>query len=130
MGPNMLKKKFETMGARLKISPQRFNRWGRPTVEGTLSLDIGNDRQGEFFDLAVDPDVADGLNVVDVRPKRRHLLLMADDKVTGEGKQKFLCGHDERHWFVAAVPGRPANVSTALEALAATRPFLARSFCR
>ena len=22
----------------------------------------------------------------------------------GEEKSKFLCGHDERHWFVAAVP--------------------------
>jgi len=31
---------------------------------------------------------------------------------------KFLCGHDERHWFVAAVPGRGvSNVRTAMEAL-------------
>jgi hypothetical protein len=31
----------------------------------------------------------------------RHLLLMARSWT----KDKFLCGHDERHWFVCAVPG-------------------------
>jgi hypothetical protein len=34
------------------------------------------------------------------------------------GKQKFLCGHDERHWFVCAVPGNSVtNVVNAMEAL-------------
>lgn len=33
-------------------------------------------------------------------------------------KEKFLCGHDERAWFVAAVPGRSVStVATAFEAL-------------
>ena len=34
-------------------------------------------------------------------------------------KDKFLCGHDERHWFVAGVPERAAvsSVVTAKEAL-------------
>ena len=34
-------------------------------------------------------------------------------------KDKFLCGHDERHWFVAGVPERApvSNVVTAMEAL-------------
>jgi hypothetical protein len=46
----------------------------------------------------------------------RHLLLMSDQN---DGKHKFLCGHDERHWFVAAVPERAAvsSVKTAFEAL-------------
>jgi hypothetical protein len=37
----------------------------------------------------------------------------------GREKHKFLCGHDERHWFVAAVPERAtvANVRTAFETL-------------
>ncbi len=35
-----------------------------------------------------------------------------------EEKQKFLCGHDERHWFVCAVPGASvSNVKAAKEAL-------------
>jgi hypothetical protein len=33
-------------------------------------------------------------------------------------KQKFLCGHDERHWFVCAVPGPSvSSVKAAMEAL-------------
>ena len=38
--------------------------------------------------------------------------------MTTAEKNKFLCGHDERHWFVAAVPGRSvATVRSAMEAL-------------
>lgn len=39
-----------------------------------------------------------------------------------DAKHKFLCGHDERHWFVAAVPERAAaaNVNSAFEALRPT----------
>ena len=38
------------------------------------------------------------------------------------GKHKFLCGHDERHWFVAAVP-EAAAVSTVATAMEALKPF-------
>jgi hypothetical protein len=34
----------------------------------------------------------------------------------GKGLRKFLCGHDERHWFVAEVP-RGTTVREAKEAL-------------
>jgi len=47
----------------------------------------------------------------------RHLLLMAR---RGEEKQKFLCGHDERHWFVCAVPGR--SVASVVGAMRALQP--------
>jgi len=30
---------------------------------------------------------------------------------------RFLCGHDEREWFVAAVPGRASSVRQAMEVL-------------
>src|SRR5207237_314457 len=44
------------------------------------------------------------------------LLLLAEE---GSRKLKFLCGHDERQWFVAAVPEQEgaATVRTAMEAL-------------
>ena len=45
------------------------------------------------------------------------LLLVRD----GDEKQKFLCGHDERHWFVAAVPERAA-VGTVRQAKEALKP--------
>ena len=45
----------------------------------------------------------------------RHLLLFVR---TSEGKAaRFLCGHDEREWFVAAVPGGASSVLQAKEAL-------------
>ena len=56
------------------------------------------------------------MSVIDAQPQLRHLVLMSRE---ANGKHKFLCGHDERHWFVAAVPeDRPVStVRTALEAL-------------
>jgi hypothetical protein len=42
----------------------------------------------------------------------------------GEEKSKFLCGHDERHWFVAAVPEGVTGVAAAKAAL---QPALVRT---
>jgi hypothetical protein len=62
------------------------------------------------------------LEVVDLARIERHLLLLARD---GEEKSKFLCGHDERHWFVAAVPESVSGVS-GVQAKAALQPELVR----
>jgi hypothetical protein len=84
-------------------------------------IDIGNDRHGEFFDIQA--DAVAGVEVLDVQPKDRHLLLMVRRPPERPGlpdiKDKFLCGHDERHWFVAGVPEQASvsNVVTAKEAL-------------
>ena len=102
--------KFETLGVRAPVRPLSRNRW--QTTAGPVVIDTGHDRQGEFFGIqaASDVDVA----VVDLQPKDRHLLLMvrqpADRSGQGDTKDKFLCGHDERHWFVAGVP-EDASVS-------------------
>ncbi len=55
---------------------------------------------------------------IDVKPKLRHLVL----DVSGERfpiNARFLCGHDERHWFVASLPfdRRTNTVRGAMEAL-------------
>ena len=42
-------------------------------------------------------------------------------------KQKFLCGHDERHWFVAAVPEDARGVTGVVAAKAALQPALVRT---
>jgi hypothetical protein len=57
------------------------------------------------------------VQVIDVQPKERHLLLMFR-RERGD-VSKFLCGHDERHWFVAAIPESAGakNVRDAMEAL-------------
>src|SRR5438874_10650679 len=40
----------------------------------------------------------------------------------GGQKSKFLCGHGERHWFVAAVPESARGVSGVVEAMRALQP--------
>lgn len=126
MDTKLLKKKFEKLGARAKIRPLTRN-FRRP-VAGPLVIDIGQDRRGEFFDIQVD-DAVD-VEVLDVQPKDRHLLLMvrqsADRRGLPDIKDKFLCGHDERHWFVAGVPERAA-VSSVVTAKEALKPDVVRN---
>ena len=112
MNMHPIERQFTRIGARAKIHPAAAR---RNRIEG-ISIDIGNDANGEFFDIAVDrPRLAD-TRILDAQPSLRHLLLMSEQS---DGKHKFLCGHDERHWFVAAVPERAAvsTVKTAFDAL-------------
>lgn len=111
MNTNIIERQFSKIGARAKVRAlnDRFARTG-------VRIDIGNDEEGEFFDIAFRRDERPELLVVDAQPSMRHLLLMSREE---DDKHKFLCGHDERHWFVAAVPERASvsNVKTAFEAL-------------
>ncbi len=110
----IVEKQFERIGARVRVHPPDA-RLGRRRPN-SLSVDVRSDRHGEFFDISVDERLA-GLEVIDTQPRARHLLLLSRDVQRGT-KEKFLCGHDERHWFVAAVPGQSAaTVLTAMEAL-------------
>jgi hypothetical protein len=88
-------------------------------MPSAFRIDIGHDRKGEFFDLTLRADMLEDVKVTDLRPRDRHLLLQVDHHDSIDGRQKFLCGHDERHWFVAAVPeeAHASNVRTAKEAL-------------
>jgi hypothetical protein len=103
-----LEKKFEKLGARLKVGPL-----GRREA-GSYRLDVRTDREGEFFELRLDRGVELELQALNVRPELRHLLLMVR---AGAEQEKYLCGHDERHLFVAGVPGSATTVHSALEAL-------------
>ena len=104
---NQLETMFERMGARVRV---------RDTFSGNRGgIDIRSDRHGEYFDIGVGATERVEYEVIDIQPRLRHLLLMARRE---RGKQKFLCGHDERHWFVCAVPGASvSNVFSAMEAL-------------
>jgi len=111
MVPNSIEEMFGRIGARVKVSHDA-TRWNR------AGIDIKVDRFGEFFDIRLEPQEDVDYQVVDLRPDLRHLLLMAR---TRQSNNKFLCGHDERHWFVCAVPGRSvSNVKAAMEALQPT----------
>jgi hypothetical protein len=114
MNSNVIERQFAKIGARAKVHAD-LSRGARTGV----SIDVGRDAGGEFFEIGVGRDGPDELTVLDAQPRLRHLLLMSHQD---DGKHKFLCGHDERHWFVAAVPERASasNVKTAFEALKPT----------
>jgi hypothetical protein len=114
MDANALITKFARIGARLKIA-DRPSRRTRST--GVVALDVQADRAGEFFEIATlgaESDIA----VLDVQPRDRHLLLLVRE---GNEKSKFLCGHDERNWFVAGIP-EAAPVGTVRQAMEALKP--------
>ena len=115
MDTKLLEKKFERIGARLKVVPRPASRF-RPS--GFLSLDIGQDRHGEFFEIAPQSGTDPDIEVLDVQPADRHLLLLVREH--GD-KNKYLCGHDERHWFVAGIP-ESAPVGTVRQAKQALQP--------
>lgn len=100
------------LGTRLKISVVPEHRRAMD-----YAVDIQKDRRGEFFELRVTEPLRERLdvNVLQTDKRDRHLLLYVRPP---EGKPaRFLCGHDEREWFVAAVPGGASSVVQAKEAL-------------
>jgi hypothetical protein len=115
--------KFERIGARVRTRVARpdrgwdwrRNRWVTGRIQ-PVAIDVRRDRRGEFFDISVREDVT--VEVLDSDAADRHLLLLA--RVDGE-KPRYLCGHDERHWFVAAIP-EATPVSTVEDAKLALRP--------
>jgi len=91
------------MGARFKARVLPVDPWRA----SEYAIDIRRDARGPFFELRVPEPLTAGFDaaVLNVSPEDRHLLLLFR-REDGEGrKDRFLCGHDEREWFVAAVPG-------------------------
>jgi hypothetical protein len=108
-------KAFDRIGATAHVSPGP--RW---TIDVETTR-VSNRRRGaprsrEIFQLTIPR--AWEVAAVDVRPSDRHLLLhvMRFDVARAQ-PLKYLAGHDERHWFAASIPGRPASVAEAKRAL-------------
>src|SRR6266496_3148660 len=82
-------------------------------------VDIRRDGKGQFFELRVPTHLSRALavTVMQSEPKRRHLLLSVRKSGGKPQLDRFLCGHDEREWFVAAVPGGASSVRQAMDAL-------------
>lgn len=94
-----LDRAFARIGACVRISPSPTVRVG-VSPEGTFLLEL--------------PAGAEAL-ALSVAARHRHLLLL----VRGSD-DRFLCGHDERAWFVAGLPAS-ARVSTVDQALHALK---------
>lgn len=107
MGNESIERQFAKMGARAKIRE----------VNGRADyvLNVQRDKKGEFYDIGLKPDAACELQVINIDPDDRHMVVLFKND---EGiKDRYLCGHDERSWFVAAVPGGANTVWEAKEAL-------------
>lgn len=125
MNAKYIESKFTAMGARLKVREIPTRRvpvpvWlSRSFTPPDYAIDIRRDRHGEFFELRVPDNLRHSLEmtVLQAEPKQRHLLLLIH-KTEGKSRlDRFLCGHDERNWFIAAVPGGASSVRQAMEAL-------------
>jgi len=115
---DILERAFTKMGARVKFEGAKPRLMGGQWVRPDLALDVRTDTRGEYFLIAIDREAVEELIVLDVQPADRHLVLMSRER--GE-KHRFLLGHDERHWFVAAIP-EATPVSRVRDAKRALRP--------
>ncbi|MBX9573441.1 MAG: hypothetical protein K2X77_31360 [Candidatus Obscuribacterales bacterium] len=112
---------FRKIGAKVtfvKLSDRASSTAGSP-----VRLDVISKGKEELFEIAVNEgrDNSLDLSVLEVRTEDRHLVLLArllDKDGSLISKNHFLCGHDERHLFVAAVKG----VSTVSAAKASLKP--------
>lgn len=114
MGTLLLEKHFKQIGARVvlnEIKPRSLQRAG---------IDILSDKAGEYYEIRLAPDQPVQYEAVDLQPRLRHLLLLA--RYENGRKDKFLCGHDERHWFVCGVPDR-WGIASVVQAMQALQPL-------
>lgn len=135
MDLQILQRHFTKIGATLHVEivseDRRFQprRWGVRLPSLDFVLDIVQDHRGELFSLTIRETAQANLEFAspDIRPERRHLLLVAKNLAAppADQKQKFLCGHDERHWFVAPVP-EAQSVTSVAQAMEALKPAAAR----
>jgi hypothetical protein len=106
---------FQRMGARAKVlmvsnTDVRTRHHGQyPPVR----IDVVQDHLGPCFRIERRWSVT--VNVAHIDAAGRHLLLIADHFRYGQERySRFLCGHDERAWFVAAIP--ESAVATTVQA--------------
>ena len=117
-----LENAFERIGARARVYPIGHGRvwrqhgiWRRLDTQ-PLAVDVVTDRRGERFSLGIREDAS--LEVLAFGKRTPHLLLLG--RANGE-KPRYLCGLDDGHWFVAAIP-EVTPVSSVSDAMLALRP--------
>ena len=114
-------KKFNKIGAQAIVKPGG-TRWpGMVTNPAPITIDVEKGKTGEQFVINTFGSDDIDLNVMDVDPKKRHLLMLLKH---ANSKVKYLCGHDERHWFVSVIGNN--TVSTVDQAMEALKPATVR----
>ena len=127
-----ISRKFAAMGARVRMREiEPFHRWTLDDM-AAFRLDILSDRRGQYYDLQLNPRKVRRLFTLDVRPKKRHLLMFCHERFRNEAgawekrDHRVLCGHDEREWFCAAIPPS-RRVTTVAQAMEALMPNIVRN---
>ena len=127
MDTQVLENKFVKMGARIEFEDKRRRRWRfGQNQKPVIDVRLVEGKETFIIDLFENKNI--DVQVLDLKPDRRHLLLMLREEV-GNNKfdiSKFLCGHDERHWFVAAIP-EDAHAKNVEDAMTALKPEIATS---
>jgi hypothetical protein len=103
-----LEQGFDAIGADLRVR----------SAGNAFEIDVRREGDREIFQLQYPLGDTIQAEVLDVKPRLRHLVL----DVTGwrlPVSGRYLCGHDERHWFVASLPfgRRTVTVRGAMESL-------------
>lgn len=106
-----LEQMFEAIGARAAVTTTRS---GAP-----IHLDVVRDSSGECFQLRRNRTTQ--VTVLDSSREDRHLLLQISAPGWWAEPATYMCGHDERAWFVAAIP-ETAKAQTLQEAKDALKP--------
>jgi hypothetical protein len=115
-----LEKHFASIGARLEVCPE--------PGASDYRFDVVRGRRGEYFELR--GSRIDALVVQHVEKRSRHILVCGLERapVRTARVSRFLCGYDERHWFVAGIADPVTTVRGARLSLApaAIREAMAR----
>jgi hypothetical protein len=90
-----------------------------------FEIDVKAEGRQEVFDLRLPRDGSITAKVLDLDRKQRHLLLDVTHRGS-EQYQRYLCGHDEFHWFAAALPQR-REATTVFDAMESLKPRAVRS---
>ena len=101
---------FARLGARFQLNH-------RSTPRG-WTLDVVRNEKGSAFELRAREAILTDFEVIvsNVDRATRHLLLLVRPRADAP-LHRYLCGHDERDWFLATIPGRVTTVAQAIEAL-------------
>ena len=103
-----IRKAFEAIGARAHVETQG----------NVFEIDVLQNGDREVYQLRYPRGDVITAEALDVKPKQRHLVLdVFGWRMPVSGR--YLCGHDEFHWFVAQLPFEDATTTVrgAMEAL-------------
>lgn len=121
---NRVRNRYKYFSRGYRQNPVKFRR--PPVLPNDITIDVRKIGRKEVFILDTYDNNNLEVKIINTNKDIQHLLLMVIDvsmkRTDTSGKPritKFLCGHDEKHWFVASIPesAYATNVKDALHAL-------------